>query len=541
MNRQKLVLGVGAAGLIMVRLALGQTGAPTNTVVRDWEPMPAKNPPPDRNKNYHAAVAQGPHAKVVAATFFGSKDHEAFFGGGELPDGSLVVFGNAWGPSFPESPQPVLLGKGRRQGSSPTKPSAKGGKAALDMETPDRSAFVVLYAPGLSAVRKTIRFDWGVFGLSAGNVAADGKGLLLAGRGLAAFETLKDRCAAWQGAGTVCILRLSADGGKIEWVWQTDGALPDTLWQDKEGNVYFDAGGLKKISADGRQLSKLSDKTRAGASSWLLVDLDGSAYFGGDRNTKTGREPWRQPFFYQYDPDGKKAWACWEFNPRDVSSARGGLESDSSVRGAARRPDGTLVVTGWSDGGNSVFQRCATDWKKNCPDAPLGWSPWYPKGANSYAHVMIFDPKKQETRMHLWWCGYLPMNFQGGPSYGNRTSFQSIRWVTSLADGAIAFTGNSGTGLIQTPNALWKNPGDGKKYGGETCVILNRDLSGLLFSSYLPGIADTRPIPTRRGLLVVGRSTGDDGQATPTPSPAVNAAQPFAGATDAYAFYLEIP
>jgi hypothetical protein len=154
---------------------------------------------------------------------------------------------------------------------------------------------------------------------------------------------------------------------------------------------------------------------------------------------------------------------------------------------------------------------------------------------------MLLDQEKKETKVHLWWCGYLPMNFEGGPSFANRTSGQSIRWVESLADGSVAWTGGSATGLIQTPNAFWKDPGTGKKYGGETCVVLNQDLSAVVFSSYLPGLNDARPAPTKQGLLVASRSTNSDGRDPPTPSPSVKALQDFKGAADAHLFLLEVP
>lgn len=491
----------------------------------DWERIPAHAPTWNRYQIYHELVAKGPHAKVSATVFFGAKDNEEFLNAGELPDGTVVVFGNASGPTFPESPKPVLLGSGQRPSTPVSKPAGKEkGKLARDL--PSGAGFLTFYTPGLVTLQRVVKFDWGVVSLTDGTISTDGRGLLVAGRCQAAFDSLKGAGPAWRGTGSSCLLRLSVDGGKIEWGWRLEGNPPGNLWQDKAGNIYFDAGGLNRLSADGQELKHVSDRTQQ----WRFVDADGNGYFGGDRNTHTGCEPWRQPYLYKFDTAGTKLWACWEFSPRDVSSARAGLESDSSVRAVTSRADGNLIVAGWSDGGNSVFQRRATDWRTNCPPAALDWSPWWPQGASSYGHLMVFDPRRQETLAHLWWCGYLPTNFVGGVKYANRTAGQNIRWVVSLAEGAVGFTGGGSTGLIQTPNAFSKDPGDGQKVGGETCVILNKDLSGLLFSSYLPGVSAARPIATKKGMLVVGRATS---QARPS--------LPADESTDGYILLLELP
>lgn len=495
---------LAALGLMGALLSLA--AAPTSAAERDWDPLPARNPPKNRYVVYHEQVAKGPHAKLVGTVTLGAKGRQEFIAGAELADGTLALFGNVWGAGFTEGPPPVILGAGQGQ--------ARGDEPA---------GFLAFYAPELAGLRRIVKFDQNILRVTCGTTTADGQGLLLACQTQAGFAALEKLSGVWQGEGDACILRLTADGQKIDWARRLRGKPADTLWQDKTGQVYCDVGGLQRISADGKDSKTISTKTRTGTAKWLHVDPDGNAYFGGDRNTRTGREPWRQPYLYKFDPQGKQLWAAWEFSPRVVSSAHAGLESDSSVRGMAQRPDGTLIVTGWSDGGNSVFQRQAMDWKRNCPEAPLGWSPWWPRGANSYAHLMLFDPQKQETVAHLWWCGYLPNNFMGGPVYANRTAGQGIGRVISLPGGAIGFTGGGATGLIQTPNAFWKDPHDGKKMGGETCVILNQDLSGVLFSSYLPNVSGARPAPTRKGMLVTGRIKAQD------------------GGTSAYAFALQLP
>ena len=60
---------------------------------------------------------------------------------------------------------------------------------------------------------------------------------------------------------------------------------------------------------------------------WLAVSpKDGSLYWGGDRNTSTGREPYRQPFLHCFDGDGN-----WHVS----AGARIGMGMDfSGMKGA---------------------------------------------------------------------------------------------------------------------------------------------------------------------------------------------------------------
>lgn len=71
------------------------------------------------------------------------------------------------------------------------------------------------------------------------------------------------------------------------------------------------------------------------------------------------------------------------------------------------------------------------------------------KGASSLASMLVIDPKRR-----------------GAP---NGCSIATIR---GLVDGSIGFSGSAATGLIQTPNALYGPPTDGRKYGGSYLAIM---------------------------------------------------------------------
>ena len=518
----------------------------------DWDPIVASPPPKDRWTTYHAQLAKGPLWRVAVATAFGSPDHEEFLAVGQLADGRIAAFGNAHGPAFATAPAPLVLGRGTHLGKTPTRTDAKQ-KVHLRPENPDCAGFVVLYAPDASAVRKVVRFDWGVASLTTGAVTADGRGLLLSGRATPAFAAaagagLRRRpggSGAYAFDGTACsgdvyVLRLDPERGAIEWAWVLDanGDPPSRLFTDRTGAVWFDAKGLHRISPDGAELKTISTMTGSGTADWLGVDPDGSgAYYGGDRNTRTRREPWRQPYLYRFDREGAKQWTLYEAPPGDVGSDHGGLESDSAVRGMAVLPDGDTVFTGWSDGANTVFQRHADNWKRNCPVLGFGMTPWWPKGANAYAHLMVIDTRTRTTKGHVWWCGYLPEHF-ADPAYRNRTAGAFIDHIAALPDGGVVFGGRSASGLLQTPGAFWTDPRTGEKYGGSTLVVYAPRFAGLRFSSYLPGCSTVRVAATASGAVAVSASVGRDSAKVPTPSPSVRALSPHQGGTDGHLILL---
>jgi len=512
------------------------SGVPAVVKEKDWEPMPKIKIAPDRYALWHAEAAKGPHMKVVAATFFGGKGYEEFLAAGELADGTLVAIGNAWGPEFPGTPPVDVLGKGAHQG---TKPDREEKGRLIPVDSPDRAGFWVLYEAGVKRAKKAIRFDWGVAQISAGRVAADGRSLVLAGRAGTAFRALANNALIRKdvsgGGPDVYVAKFDAVTGAIQWayLWEGAGKAPADLWLDKAGSVYFDLNGLRRIGADGQELALVN--TRAGK--WLGVDPeDGSPYYGGDRNTHTRREPWRQPYLYKYNPAGERVWKLWEFDPKDVGSDHAGLESDSSVRGVDTLSHGNLIVAGWSDGGNSVFWRQATDWKRNCPISGFLW-PWYPSGANSFGHLTVVNPKTLVTERHAWWVAVLPST----NAKANRIKTARIHRVTALTGDAVAFTGAASIGLIQTPNAFWKPSGTNYNYGAETLGVWDKEFKSLMFSSYLPGCENVRVFPAKKGLLCVSRSIGSDNRERPTPSPSQGALQPFGGATDGHLLYLELP
>ncbi len=506
--------------------------------------------------------AAGPHYQPVFATHFGSAGHERFVGTGELADGTLVGIGVAWGPDFPAKPAVTVLGSGSHsRGPVPTKENK--AKWAMPEPTADMAGFMVFYGPDGKA-RRSVRMDWGVASITAGMVAGDGKGILAAGRCLAGFASFAARAKAvhrlpfntqkpegasknWKPptpGGDVWVGRFASDGTP-EWVviLERNGDPPDRLFTDHDGDLYFDANGFYKVPPAGGAPRLLVSRTGGGTAHWLGVDpRDGSSFFGGDRNTHTSWEPWRQPFLYKYDPEGKKVQTLWETEPKLVGAGASMMQSDSSPRTLAVSAKGELLITGWSDGGNSILTREPLDFSKRKntkTGAGFGMST-AGMNAGSVTHMMRIDGSSYELLAHAIWMAYTPMFF-GEQRPRGRPNGTQIHQIRALPGGDSAWTGASATGLIQTPNAFWKDPMLPDKHGGSSLSVANEEWNKLLFSSYLPGIDKPMPESTRSGVVVVGHSFGSDNWVKPTDAPSVAADQAFAGASDAWILVLRRP
>jgi hypothetical protein len=493
-----------------------------------------------RYEQYTKMAAKTEDMKPAAATFFGGKDPEEFVAAGVLPDGRIVAFGNAFGPAFESSKDPLIMGKGAHRGLEAVKTDRKGRKK-LPRRNPDAAGMIVVYKPGLKALDRVARFDWGVASLATGAVSKDGKGLILSGRCTDAFGTVGKHAEVQRGvdqpdnrrrrkfgsykydgvtvSGDVFIMRINTKTAKPEWVVLLKGHREpaDEIHQDDKGNVYIECNGVKRISADGKKVENIWGKGFGGRVGLRAVDPEtGAIYWGGDRNTNTGREPWRQPYMYKINPEGNKVWTAWAWNSKRVGSDKYRLVSDSAIREGAVAPNGDVLAVGWSDGGNSVFTRQPYDLDKPAGNKGLPMSAWGMKNANSLAYILRIDPKTRQQKAWTLWLAYIPDDFMS-KRHRNAPNGCNIREITVLRDESIGITGGAATGLIQTPHSFWKYPRDGGKFGGSYVAILGPKLSRIRYSSYLPGCDGMAMAPVKDGLVVTSRSDGGGGRMGKTP------------------------
>lgn len=497
---------------------------------------------------------EGPKMSVVAATFFGGAGSEGFVSVFQMKDGTIVACGNAYGPDFSSSPSPKILGKGTYSGSADSAVGKdKRGNLKVEEYSKDQSGFIVFYSPDLKRIKRVLKFDWGVCNFLAVELSQDGHALIATGycsdkalksaAGIKAkFETdtvspsTDGKGHPEVGPSDAYIMRINLKPGAetIEWckVLKNYMRAPDRIWQDDDGNIFFHMNGFVKISPDGSEFTRISEKGWAGAQAGVrgIDPSDGSYFFGGDRNTNTGQEPWRQPFLYKYDDSGEKVWKLWEWSPKGLRDGVGtddGLVSDSSIKDVQIAPNGDLLMIGWSDGGNSVFTRQPYDVEQSVGKQQGPFTIWGMQSASSLAYVLRIDPETFEQKAWSYWMAYVPENYHA-PRYRGAPNATSINLMRVLENNNVVIMGTSATGLISTPNAFFKYSGT-QKYGGVYVAVLKEDFSEVLFSSYLPGYykedAYYKAVPTKDGVVIVGSCAKDDGYEPATPPPAINAIQ----------------
>jgi len=127
-------------------------------------------------------------------------------------------------------------------------------------------------------------------------------------------------------------------------------------------------------------------------------DEQGNVYLGGWSVSMTSNEPWWCPFLWKLDPRGNVGWKAYSFDPMGGPDGRmGGLVSDSAIRAMAIGDGGDLLVSGISDGGNTVLRRDPRDYSKSGPEFRRGLGGM--KGRELYVgHLMRLDAKTRELR-----------------------------------------------------------------------------------------------------------------------------------------------
>lgn len=528
-------LAVVFAGLLIVALAMPAFGG-------------------GRYESFMRKAERGPHVDTIAATYFGTDSHEEFLTAAGQSDGTIVAFGNAWGPQFSRSLRPTVLGRGAHRGLNPYERG--DSDRDLDRANPDIAGMIVRYSEDLSSIRSVTRFDWGVGTITDGLVTKDDN-IVITGRATQAMSALAQRerrmqvvqrpddgdgSYSYQGVdlpGHGYVAQLSPDASRLQWIVLLAGhGQPRGIYFDHESNLILDSRGLWRIAPDGSDVSRIEGAERGGRMLGVSPQ-DGKILRGGHNNPGTGREPWWRPYVNCFSNDGEHLWEIYAWDGRLVGHDHYRLVSDSYVRGGTWDAEGNILLLGSSDGGNSVYTRHPTDLGRGVGMNNYGMSTWGMRvGQASY--ILRIDPDNFDVLAKSTWLSFVPNNFEG-VSARNRPNTIGIRHVQPLPGGHIGIAGRSATGLIETPNAWYQYPRDGSRFGGYYVSVFSRDLDHLYFSSYTPGLDVQGLGAARSGLVVVGRATEADRHGNEPPIK--NAIQEnFAGGEhDAHIILMEAP
>jgi len=173
----------------------------------------------------------------------------------------------------------------------------------------------------------------------------------------------------------VYVARLSADLSKIEWVRTTPnlGFGPKLRALRKENDIMLTSPDVRRFSPDG-ELKLASAISRSRYPDSVTVNpVTGGWSKGGDFLTMTGREPYRVPYFFIYEPDGTPYLELFRWHGAFAAvDALGHLVADAQVAKLIYDHDGNLSVTARSHGGNCVHFRYPWDMTKMMPNSLRG-------------------------------------------------------------------------------------------------------------------------------------------------------------------------
>jgi hypothetical protein len=498
--------------------------------------------------------------EIKRAGFFGAGGIEEFTGITSLPGGDIVAFGNSWGAPFPDDPKPFVLGT-ENAVDLPLFPKGldkdgKGRALPPPERHPNRTGFVVQYAPDLSRIVSVMRFGWGVATVDAGVAGKDG-GLIVAGAASSHFDGVaKDakakrvaqpndpaRCfgplifESARLAGNVYVGRLNANRTGFDWVWVLDGyrTPPVRLHPAPDGGVVFESNyEIFRLAADGSACTSLGVLTTPARGANVAVagvsPDSGAILVAGGRVHNHEREAHLgtrfssvvEPALDLLSPDGKLASRLYHWPLSLTRNPKIGLKAPCSINAACFFPDGRIAFAGQARGTNTLLETNPADLTQRCRPGklplnparnPSPWAPPPPPGIQ----VVVTTPGAWSNSVRNPWVamdGIMPAEV-------------TARGMLGMRDGRIVLWGESGRWLLQTVTNVFRayehvkysqqdfrsttveSQGSGKPktlaLGGEGpyLTVFHKDFDGLAWSSALPGCRVAGAVETPQGLAVV--------------------------------------
>lgn len=446
---------------------------------------PAKAPPAPAG----SIDADGPFVLVAASPFGGAGD-DAVMGVGIAPDHSILVAANVIDPQLAAGAKTTLLGPAGTKQEAPPPPTNPKKKPAAHPST--RGMIARLSSDGRT-LQGVTAFGYGQARIERMRVDDQGAVLLL-GDNLSGADL-----GGGPGTGRF-VAKLDATATKLQWIF----------YRANTTDFSFDANGDLVVLAD-RKLSRFDSAT--GKEKWTVtwkthgenrpggmsVDAKtGVTTVVGYGMTHTGKEPWKNPFAYGFDRDGKQLWALWNPDPKrqvDAKHGGNGLMADTTGWVAGVTDEGKFLLSLYADGGNSVCTRDPAD-----PDKPLDpevfkgvhqGGPGYGfKGASKTSVVFRVDPQTGKLEKGTWFCSWL------SPQRANGLAIDGI----SGTGGRHILVGSSASGLpLKQP---WYPHIEGAYQGGGYVAFFDAGLK-LEQCGYFSN-SNLRHVAVRDGWVVAG-------------------------------------
>ncbi len=332
---------------------------------------------------------------------------------------------------------------------------------------PEATGFLAVCTPDLKQVLRLRRLPRGAGSITSAAVAADGA-VYIAGAATGRIARLSDRRLTETvpdpkgvsedtfGCRRTYLARLGPDCTRVEWVRDLEGwSIAPRLRVLDDGTVSMHGPGLRTYTPAGELVRAVSIENTRVLGGLDVSPVDGCFTRVGDWMSGTGREPYRNPRLYVYNPDGstRKHLYGWRGPFVGVDALR--LVADSAVRRSAYDPAGDLVIGTWSHGGNNVFFRYPYDIERYVENR-LDHRPMH-----TCASIVKMDRDHNVLAATRW----------------INSSF--IRDLVCAADGSVALVGATGSS-VRTPNAV------SDRRGGRGVYVIDPDLTAYRFASIVP-------------------------------------------------------
>jgi len=463
-----------------------------------------------------AQVAAGPKLRATAVVNFGGAGTEHFAGVLSRPNGEILAFGNSWGPPFPGTAH-VLGADAARD-----VPLFSGGTPTDEMplevlpgaEHPNRTGFLVAYAPDLKSVKGVTRFGWGVATVDAAVLLPDG-GLVTAGMAREGFTAVAGKAHRLPGQGPkgadVYVARWRDDLQGLAWVWvlEQHGTAPARLYSGSDGRVVFDCGGVKTISADGATLTPMELPAPMANEERFLRGVNpksGALLLAGW--TRSGKPEWFGPLVEERD--GARATRFYDWRVSLAWQPTIDLTASAGITQAEYWPDGRVLLGAPLQRGRSVLER--HPWDLTVPAKGRGVAaeelasyanrPAY--GATAHCRLAQFDPQQPGDCLFATWTG---VSAEGPDRASEELTLDGLRPVGS---DYIAVWGMSGGALLSTvpaqsiaagmeATAKWK-----QRLLTPYVTVFGKEFAGVRWSGLWPRGTVSGVARTARGVVVAG-------------------------------------
>jgi hypothetical protein len=450
--------------------------------------------------------------QVAAATFFGGPlDGERFTFAEFVGDKAILAGGAFHDLSFTDQSLIRVIGPD-------AKPDAYPPVEKLDnrnrpyTEYPKQTPVFVRFSSDLKKIEEIFRLPWGTGSMGSVILGADGS-LYLAGIVGPHFETLaktakrsdvvenpdalkpdaKGRTPVPGPDGYV--LKISPDHKSVEWMVQFKYAWVYMFLQT-DGSVTCRRGD-KMFFIDPSGKPSPGPTLEITGNATAMDVRTGAIYMGGAYRSGTGREPYVCPYLYKVNAQGKIEWTGYSWSGPIVGVDQLRLVSDSQISKILVREDGHLLISGWSDGGNTVLAYQPYDLRiKVKASGGFCSSTWGASGLTvRIANLITMNPNSMETEFHTQYVGYVPTS--------DLPTLINIYGIYPMANGEVAVTGGSWLGFVETHDA-WTTPWYIENRTDEHVMARG----GVFFTLFTPDFKKARIAtftPHVHGLQIAGR------------------------------------